>query len=85
MASRPPPFAGLRVLEAACRHRSYSQAGQELGVTHSAVSQTIRRLEDSYQLKLFPPAGHADGPNPVGALASPAPMSKRLGSSSARA
>ncbi|HWA60222.1 MAG TPA: LysR substrate-binding domain-containing protein [Caulobacteraceae bacterium] len=53
MASRPPPFAGLRVLEVACRLRSYSLTGEELGVTHSAVSQTVRRLEEAYGFKLF--------------------------------
>ena len=53
MSLQPPPFAGLRVLEAACRLKSYSQTGEELGVTHSAISQTIRRLELSYGLKLF--------------------------------
>ncbi|MGA0604330.1 LysR substrate-binding domain-containing protein [Caulobacter sp. KR2-114] len=53
MPQQPPPFAGLRVLEAACRLKSYSQTGEELGVTHSAVSQTIRRLEMTYGLKLF--------------------------------
>src|SRR5262249_45084334 len=53
MANRPPPFAGLRVLEAACRLKSYSLTGEELGVTHSAVSQTVRRLEEAYGLKLF--------------------------------
>ncbi len=53
MPQQPPPFAGLRVLEAACRLKSYSQTGEELGVTHSAVSQTIRRLELTYGLKLF--------------------------------
>jgi LysR family glycine cleavage system transcriptional activator len=53
MANRPPPFAGLRVLEAAARLKNYSLAGEELGVTHSAVSQTIRRLEETYRTKLF--------------------------------
>lgn len=53
MPSRPPPFAGLRVLEAACRLKSYSLTGEELGVTHSAVSQTVRRLEEAYGFKLF--------------------------------
>ncbi|HUZ13913.1 MAG TPA: LysR substrate-binding domain-containing protein [Caulobacteraceae bacterium] len=48
-----PPFSALRVLEAACRLRSYSAAGQELGVTHSAVSQAIRRLEIGYAQRLF--------------------------------
>jgi LysR family glycine cleavage system transcriptional activator len=45
MVDRGPPFAALRNLEAASRLRSYSLAGDELGVTHSAVSQAVRRLE----------------------------------------
>jgi LysR family glycine cleavage system transcriptional activator len=43
----------LRVLEAACRLQSYSLTGEELGVTHSAVSQTVRRLERVYGRTLF--------------------------------
>src|ERR1700724_609502 len=53
MTERVPPFAALRVLEAACRVRSYSAAGEELGVTHSAVSQAVRRLELAYGQRLF--------------------------------
>lgn len=53
MAQRPPPFAALRTLEAACRHRSYTAAAAELQVTHSAVSQAIRRLEEDLGAKLF--------------------------------
>jgi len=53
MADRGPPFAALRALEAACRLRSYSLAGDELGVTHSAVSQAVRRLEREYGRTLF--------------------------------
>ena len=53
MAVQAPPFAGLRTLEAACRLRNYSAAGDELGVTHSAVSQTVRRLEIAHGQKLF--------------------------------
>ena len=53
MPVQAPPFAGLRTLEAACRLRSYSAAGEELGVTHSAVSQTVRRLEIAHGQKLF--------------------------------
>ncbi len=53
MAVQAPPFAGLRTLEAACRLRSYSAAGEELGVTHSAVSQTVRRLETVHGQTLF--------------------------------
>jgi LysR family glycine cleavage system transcriptional activator len=70
MAGRPPPFAGLRVLEAACRLRSYSLAGEELGVTHSAVSQTVRRLEETYRTKLFRRQGmHMVPSGPAVALA----------------
>jgi DNA-binding transcriptional LysR family regulator len=53
MAHRPPPFAALRSLEAACRHRSYSAAAAELDVTHSAISQAVRRLEEEIGSKLF--------------------------------
>lgn len=53
MADRGPPFAALRALEAACRLKSYSLAGDELGVTHSAVSQSVRRLEQAYGQRLF--------------------------------
>jgi LysR family glycine cleavage system transcriptional activator len=43
--SRLPPLEALRVFEVACRHGSYSDAARELHVTHSAVSQRIRQLE----------------------------------------
>lgn len=51
--SRLPPFIALRALEAAARHRSYSRAADELAVTHGAVSQQIRRLEDEFGVRLF--------------------------------
>ena len=53
MVDRGPPFAGLRVLETASRLKNYSLTGAELGVTHSAVSQTVRRLEQAYGQVLF--------------------------------
>jgi len=53
VSDRGPPFAALRALEAACRLKSYSAAGEELGVTHSAISQSMRRLEQAYGQKLF--------------------------------
>ena len=53
MAQRPPPFSALRTLEAAARLRSYTAAAAELMVTHSAVSQAIRRLEEDLGAKLF--------------------------------
>jgi len=53
MLDRGPPFAALRVLETACRLKNYSMTGEVLGVTHSAVSQTVRRLEQAYGQTLF--------------------------------
>ena len=64
MPARPPPFAALRVLEAASRLKSYSAAGEELSVTHSAVSQTVRRLEEAYGMKLFRRQGMQMTPTP---------------------
>jgi LysR family glycine cleavage system transcriptional activator len=47
------PYAALRVLETVVRHRNYSWAAEELEVTHSAISQTVKRLETQLGLKLF--------------------------------
>lgn len=47
------PYAALRVLETVVRHRNYSWAAQELAVTHSAISQTVKRLEGQLGVKLF--------------------------------
>jgi LysR family glycine cleavage system transcriptional activator len=47
------PLALLRTFEAAARLESYSRAANELHVTHSAVSQQIRTLEDALGVKLF--------------------------------
>jgi LysR family glycine cleavage system transcriptional activator len=65
MADRGPPFTALRALEAACRLKSYSLAGGELGVTHSAVSQSMRRLEQAYGQRLFRRHGLGMEPTPA--------------------
>jgi LysR family glycine cleavage system transcriptional activator len=65
MAGRGPPFAALHALEAACRLRSYSLAGEELGITHSAISQTVRRLEQAYGVRLFRRDGLQMTPSPA--------------------
>ncbi len=57
--SRLPPFLALRALEAAARLRSYSRAADELNVTHGAVSHQIRRLEETWGLKLFRREGNS--------------------------
>ncbi|NTF85445.1 LysR family transcriptional regulator [Rhizobium rhizogenes] len=50
---RLPSVALLVTFDAVVRHRSFSDAADELNLTQSAVSQRIRRLEDETQLQLF--------------------------------
>jgi LysR family transcriptional regulator, glycine cleavage system transcriptional activator len=40
-----PPFPALRAFEAAARHESFSAAGDELHVTHGAISRQIAAFE----------------------------------------
>lgn len=53
MDKRLRHLAGLRYFEAAARLKSYSKAADELFVSQAAVSQTLRRLEDELNCKLF--------------------------------
>lgn len=50
---RLPPFDALIAFDAAIRHRSMTQAAAELGLTQSAVSHRIRRLESFMGTKLI--------------------------------
>lgn len=63
MSDRPPPFTALRAVEAASRHRSFTSAARELRITHSAVSQSIRRLELDLGTRLFERKGGAMEPS----------------------
>ena len=47
------PLNGLRVLDAAARHLSFTRAADELAVTPAAVGQQIRALEDMLGVILF--------------------------------
>lgn len=61
---RLPPFFALRALAIAARRRSYSRAAEELSVTHGAVSQQIRKLEEELGARLFARKGNAMIPTP---------------------
>lgn len=51
------PLATLRTFEAAARHQSLAKAAQEVGLTDSAVSHQLRRLEEALGIDLFEKSG----------------------------
>ncbi|HWX59570.1 LysR substrate-binding domain-containing protein [Bradyrhizobium sp.] len=53
MTRRLPPFGPLIAFDAVVRHRSFTRAADELGVTQSAVSHRVRRLEDFLGVQLL--------------------------------
>jgi LysR family glycine cleavage system transcriptional activator len=53
MIRRLPPFGPLIAFDAVARHRSFTRAADELGVTQSAVSHQVRRLEVFLSLQLL--------------------------------
>lgn len=59
------PFTAMRAIEAVVRHGNYTWAARELSITHSAVSQSIKRLEDELGTKLFDRRGAAMEPSPA--------------------
>ena len=48
-----PSTQTLWAFEAAARHRSFTRAGEELGLTHGAISLRMRDLEARTGVKLF--------------------------------
>ncbi len=59
--SRPrlslPPFAALRAFHAAATHERYRDAAESLGITESAISHQVRKLEDYLRTALFDRSG----------------------------
>ena len=53
MRRQLPPLPALRAFEAAARRGSFKAAAEELGVTPTAVSYQIKRLEDQLGAALF--------------------------------
>ncbi|MBC7310854.1 MAG: LysR family transcriptional regulator [Rhizobium sp.] len=51
--SKQFPLNALRVFEAAARHMSFTRAGEELGMTQTAVSYQIKLLEENIGEPLF--------------------------------
>jgi DNA-binding transcriptional LysR family regulator len=53
LKQRLPPLEPLIAFEAAARLLSFTHAGEELHLSQAAISQQIRHLESSLQVKLF--------------------------------
>jgi len=62
-----PPLNALRAFEAAARLSSISRAGDELHVTHAAVSHQIRHLEEWLERRLVQRSGRGIALTPAGA------------------
>ena len=50
---RTLPLSALRAFESAGRQLHMGRAGEELGVTHGAISHQVRALEQQLGVKLF--------------------------------
>lgn len=61
-----PSLQTLRAFEAAGRLQSYTKAGEELGLTHGAVSHRIRELEEKVGVQLFRRVGNTMVPTREG-------------------
>ncbi|MCW1384081.1 LysR substrate-binding domain-containing protein [Novosphingobium sp. KCTC 2891] len=55
--ARALPLTALRVLDAYIRHRNFTRAAEELGITPGAVTQHIRALEEWTGAPLFTRSG----------------------------
>ena len=62
-----PSLSALRALETAARLGSYSAAARELNVTHAAIAQHLRTLEDHFGRPLMQRQGQNMRPTPEGA------------------
>lgn len=61
-----PSLAALRGYESAARHRSLSLAASELNVTHAAISQHVRTVENFVGTPLLIREGRGLAPTPAG-------------------
>jgi LysR family glycine cleavage system transcriptional activator len=68
MKRRLPGLTAFRTFEAAARHRSFSRAAHELGVTPAAVSYLVRDLETQLKVQLFTRSGRGVGLTTAGEI-----------------
>jgi len=61
-----PSLLALRAFEAAARHGSFSAAARDLNVTHAAIGQHVRALEDHFGLPLMYREGRGMAVTPDG-------------------
>src|SRR5262245_48965831 len=64
MARQLPSLETLRLFDAAARHQSFTRAGEELGLTHAAVSQRLAALRALVGHPLFVRDGRRMVPTP---------------------
>ncbi|MBA3059808.1 MAG: LysR family transcriptional regulator [Gammaproteobacteria bacterium] len=67
MKTPKPSLNALRAFEATARLRSFSDAANELSVTHGAVSRHVRSLEESLGIQLLNRNAHSTDTTPQGA------------------
>ncbi len=67
---KPLPLSGLQAFEAAARSGSFRAAADELGISASAVSHAIRKLEDLLGESLFEREGRSVQLTPYGNILS---------------
>lgn len=63
-----PSLTALRAFEAAARHGSFSAAARDLNVTHAAIAQHVRALEDHFSQSLMQRDGRGMSVTPHGRL-----------------
>lgn len=66
-----PPLAAIRAFEAAARHKNYTRAGEELGLTQAGVSYQIKSLEQRLGMPLFVRDGRSMELTAAGAALAP--------------
>ncbi|MGV0877572.1 LysR family transcriptional regulator [Martelella sp. FLE1502] len=63
---RPDQFGDLAIFAAIASERSFTRAAQRLGVTQSALSQTMKRLEDQLGFRLLTRTTRSVAPTAAG-------------------